>query len=217
MVIPRILANYNNLLCYFGDKEDPVNLKKLDISQRDIISAEQIHSNNVIILKDHRKKFIKGADGMVTNKKVILSIRSADCLPIFFFDPKKKIVAAIHAGWKGLYKGIINNAINLTIQLGSSPKDIKVAIGPHIGICCYNVPEGRIKKFQANGHFCELRSNVRHLNLGKIALFQLKSLGVKDTNIEISNVCTSCDRNYWSYRRDGEKAGRMINIIGIDA
>lgn len=211
MVKSRLLTNYNNLLYYFGDKEDSLNLEKLNISKRNIISAQQIHSNKVVILKDSSKKFVKGADGMVTNQKIILSIRTADCMPIFFYDPGKKIIAALHAGWKGLYSGIIENAILNMKKLSSNPQNIIVAIGPHIHNCCYSIPKERIEIFKKYKN--ALLGNF--LNLSEIALQQMEPNGLLRKNIEISPVCTSCNDRFWSYRRDMQKAGRMINVIGF--
>lgn len=219
MVKSKILSKYSNLIHFFGDKNSSFEFEN-------IIMPEQIHGNKVTIIKNDKEKFIKGCDGLFTNKKLLFGIRTADCLPILFYDPKKQIIAAVHAGWKGLYKGIIRNAIYSMVQLGSSSKDLKVVIGPHIGVCCYNVPEERIQKLSmtntcdrlhlsSNDPYSELRLNSWYLDLGKIALFQLKSAGISNTNIELSEICSSCNRNYWSFRRDGEKAGRMINIIGM--
>mgnify|MGYP001576444777 CR=1 FL=1 len=112
-------------------------------------------------------------------------------------------------------------------KLGCNPKDLIVSIGPHIQVCCYNVPEDRTQKFPitnnsdrghllSNNQIFEFRSNAWYLDLGKIVLLQLKSLGVKNSNIEISDICTSCDKNYWSFRRDKEESKRMINFIGLN-
>lgn len=226
MVKSRLLTNYNNLLYYFGNKEDSVNLEKLNVSKKDIISAEQIHGNKVVLLENSKNKFIKGADGMITYNRLILSIRTADCMPIFFYDPGKKIIAAIHAGWKGLSSGIIDNAIKGMKKLGSNPLDLNVSVGPHIQVCCYNIPEERIQKFSitnnsdrlhllSNNHIGKLHSNSWYLDLGKVALSQLESSGIISSNIEVSDICTSCNSKFWSFRRDKQKAGRMINLIGM--
>ncbi len=206
MVKSKILSKYPNLLHFFGDKNSSLDLEN-------IIAAEQIHGNKVAVLDNSKNKFIKGADGMVTNKLLTLSIRTADCLPIFFYSPKEKIIAAIHAGWKGLASGIIENAVLQIRKLGANLSDVKVAIGPHIQVCCYKVLSSRIAKF--NNSFGEFRVNSWYLNLSKIALLQLKSLGILPSNIENSNICTSCDKRFFSFRREGAKTGRLINIIEL--
>lgn len=226
MVKAKNLDKYTEIIYFFGDKDFSSDLEKFGIKFKNIITTQQIHGNRIAILENDNKKFIKEADGMITDKLIILGIRTADCLPIFFYDYKRKIIAAIHAGWKGLSKGIIHNAISGMKKLGSSLSDVVVSVGPHIQICCYDVPEERIKQFQvtdssdrrhllSNNNFSELRSNSWYLDLGKIALIQLKSLGIKNSNIDVSDICTNCNRNYWSYRRDRKKADRMLNIIGM--
>lgn len=205
MIKSRILSKYLNLMHFFGDKNSSLNWEN-------IITAEQIHGNKVAITKDNKTRFIKGYDGMVTNKPLLLGIRTADCLPIFFFDPKNKVIAAIHAGWKGLYEGIIKNGIDEMKKLRCNPVNIKVAIGPHIQVCCYSISRQRMQKFE--NLFAEQRLKSWYLNLSKVALYQLESLGVVASNIEISDICTSCNDQFWSFRRNGKKAGRMINVIG---
>lgn len=214
MVQSKILSKYPEIIHFFGDKKDYNAAAKLGIKREDIILAEQIHGNKVVILKNGKNKFIHGTDGMVTDKQVILGIRTADCLPIFFYDPRNKIIAAIHAGWKGLLKGIIKNAIAGMRKLGSSPWNLNVSVGPHIQVCCYDVPKARMKKFKDKFFYVQ-RLKECDLDLSKIALLQLQLLDIKNSNIEISDICTSCNFRFWSFRRDKQKSGRMVNIIGL--
>lgn len=208
MVQSKLLTKYTNLIHFFGDKDSKFKL-------RNFITLEQVHGNKVAIIKDNSRKSFKGLDGLATNRKLALAIRTADCLPVFFYDPKDRIISAVHAGWKGLLHGIIRNAILSMKKLGSKPEDLIVSVGPHIQACCYNVPEERIHMFSPVNDFGEFRSNSWYLNLSKVALLQLKSFGIADSNIDISDICTSCDEKFWSFRRDKIKAGRMLNIIGM--
>ncbi len=207
----KILSKYPNLIHFFGDKSYTPEYKNM-------IMTQQVHGNNVTIIKGSNKKLIKSSDGLVTDQQLILGIRTADCLPIFFYDPEKKIIAAVHAGWKGLSMRIIRNTTTALRKLGSNQKDLEVAIGPHIQVCCYNVSKDRIEKFKltdSNYSMYLSQKDKWYLDLGQIALVQLKSLGITDANIEISDVCTSCDKNYWSFRRDGDNSRRMINVLGM--
>lgn len=213
MVQSKLLARYGHLLHYFGNKNDLHNPEGIGIKSAEIITAEQLHGNKVVIIKNNKNKLIKGADGMITKESFTLGIRTADCLPIFFYDPGDNIIAAIHAGWKGLYKGIINNAITSMEKIGSKSRNIKAAVGPHIGACCYDVSRTRIDKFQNYKSV----SSQQFLDLGKIAREQMLLAGIRAENIDISAICTNCDLRFWSFRRDRQKAGRMMNIIGISS
>lgn len=211
MLKSKILSKYPNLLHFFGDKNSTLELDN-------VIMTEQVHGNKVAIMIDDNERLLKGYDGMITNKPLLFGIRTADCLPIFFYDPKRKIVGSIHAGWKGLSKRIIKNAIAGIKRLGGNKDDLIVSVGPHIQICCYSVSEERAKKFQnltGSNIVTRFKSRTWFLNLSKIALFQLRKLGIKESNIEVSDICTSCNNRFWSFRRDKQKAGRMINLIGL--
>lgn len=215
MVQSKILAEYRQIFHYFGEKKEQYPMCEANTLVGCAVFAEQIHGGKVAVVKNDKNKLIKGVDGLITGKPLVLGIRTADCLPIFFFEPERKVIAAIHAGWKGLYKGIINHTVNAMIKLGVNPINIKAAIGPHIQVCCYKVPAERLKKFPMTNSSDRSYLSSGYLNLGKIALVQLAELGIVKSNVEISGICTSCDRNYWSFRRDGAKSGRMLNIIGL--
>lgn len=211
MVKSRILSQYPDLFHFFGDKKKWDLVSKFGILSKKIVSMDQVHGNKVVILENDNLTNTKETDGVITDKPIILCVQTADCLPVFMFDSNRRIVAAIHAGWRGLYKGIIKKAVTRMKELGSKPMELVVAVGPHIQVCCYDVPKERIQ----NGLSGNLRGNKWYLDLKKIAFTQLKSEGVQTSSIDISDICTYCNSNYWSFRRDGEKSGRMLNIIGL--
>lgn len=211
MLKSKILSKYQNLIHYFGDKNSTLD-------DKNIILAEQIHENKVAIINNNNTNLIKSADGLVTNQRLTLGIRTADCLPIFFYDSRNKIIAAVHAGWKGLSLRIIESVIKAMKRMGANYHDLIVTIGPHIQDCCYDVSIDRVKKFlklTGSKDIAVFRNNSWYLNLSEVALCQLKLTGINYKNIEVSDVCTSCDFRFWSFRRDKEKAGRMINVIGF--
>ena len=90
------LSDYPELIYYFRDKHDSSNLEKLSIKMDNIVMCEQVHGSRVTILNNDKIKLIKGIDGMITRKPLIIGIRTADCLPIFFYDPKKKFFYIFH-------------------------------------------------------------------------------------------------------------------------
>ena len=149
---------YKSLNCGSGsnDKKNKVkeNLKivkdKIDKKSKNIFFLHQIHSNKFhFINKNYKfyKKKIK-ADAIITNqKKLPVAILTADCVPILLYENKKNMIAAIHAGWKGAFKGIIKNVISFMLKKGSKEKNIIASIGPSIAQSSYNVREDFQKKF----------------------------------------------------------------------
>ena len=146
---------YKSLNCGLGSNDKKINIKKnlkllkikLGKKSKNIFLIHQIHSNKFIYINKNRKilkKKIK-ADAVVTDqKKLPIGILTADCVPILIYD-NKKIIAAIHAGWKGAYKGIINKVIKFMIKKGCKRKNIYAAIGPCISQKNYNVKEDFLK------------------------------------------------------------------------
>ena len=179
------------------------------------INIRQVHGDTVIVVADDRlfeKTSVPQADGLITNlKNIPLTIRTADCLPIYLFDPQKECIGLVHAGWKSSQKKIVSKAIDLMHQhYGSRPENLQVAFGPSIQKCCYEVKE----------EFCDFFPNETtkkdqqyYLDLSLVNFNQLTVLGVPGKNILQSAVCTCCDARYYSYRREGSGAGRMIAVM----
>lgn len=124
--------------------------RSLTLNPNDLVLAGQVHGNNVKIVKSVDKNtFIDNCDGLITNdKNLLLGIFTADCMPVLFSVGNGEIKAAVHAGWKGLYAGIIENTIGiLKTNFCVNPKDIKIYIGPHIRSCCYETGTEMEDKF----------------------------------------------------------------------
>jgi hypothetical protein len=124
-------------------------------------------------------------------------------------DSQNKAIAAIHAGWRGTAGEIVIKTLEkMRSEFGTQPSDISAAIGPGIGVCCYEVGEDVSKQFGF-----AVRT---HLDLMSENRKQLESVGVPARNIEALGVCTFCDtERFFSYRREKEKAGRMTSFIRI--
>ena len=129
---------YESLNCGIGSKDLKKNVvrnlekvaKQINTTKQNIILLNQVHSNKVINVRDIFK-IRRNGDGLITNrKKLALGILTADCAPILIFDPKKKIIAALHAGWKGAFKDIIGKTINKLNQKGSKSKDLIAVVRP---------------------------------------------------------------------------------------
>ena len=173
-----------------------------------LATAKQVHSNHVLRVKTSGPQ--GEADALITNQPGIgLAIRTADCLPILIADPENRAIAAVHAGWRGVVSEIVPKAVEaMTREFGSKPGDLMVAIGPGIGTCCFEVGPEVAEKFGLSG-----RTKV---DLVETTCRQLGRNGVSAGQISASGLCSYCDSELFeSYRRDREKAGRMISLIGL--
>ena len=190
-----------------------------------IILLNQVHSNKFHYISKHSnlKKKYEG-DALITdNSRIPIAVLTADCAPILIYDDNKKMVAAIHAGWKGAYKNIIKKIIKFMIKKGCSPKNITAAIGPCISSKNYEVRKDFIKKFikkdKKNIIFFKKTKNRNYFNLSKYIYFQLKNLDIKQIDI-INKDTFNVKNNFFSARRSISRNesdyGRNISIIMIN-
>ena len=204
---------------------------------------KQIHSDAIHLFNAAPAHPCKG-DASATNRPgVLLGVQTADCVPILLVDPKKRAVAAIHAGWKGTLARIAEKAVGrMRLELGSKPADLLAAIGPSIGACCYEVGADFVTKFSAQfadagDYFDEPRSgdepnplqwlnmappghqppprNV-HLDLPKANRAQLLAAELRVQNIFSSGLCTACHTDFFfSHRKEAGLTGRLMSVIGV--
>jgi len=200
-------------------KNRALHLQKIGVPPAHLVSAEIIHGNNIqIVAGKDGGKVIVSADGLITQiKEIYLSITSADCLPIFLFEPKNEIIGLIHAGWRSLEKGILANAVEEIKKLGGAPENILAGVGPAICQPHYEVGPEVAKKFENYPEAIEKDNEKLFLDIKKIAELQLSGLGFKKENIEISPECTfELPEKYFSARRDRKKeVEAMVAVIGL--
>ena len=225
---------YKSLNCGIGSKDSKIKVKKnlkivkdkISKKSKNIFLTHQVHSNKFIFInKDIKfyKKIVK-ADAIITNQERLpIAILTADCVPILLHDNKKNMIAAIHAGWKGAFKGIISKVINFMLKNGCKKKQITAAIGPCIKQNSYNVKDDFQKKFlekdKNNRIFFKKKNNTIFFNLPNFVKSQLKSN--KITNIDMINIDTFDKKNnFFSARRSlklkHDDYGRNISIIMIN-
>ena len=224
---------YKSLNCGPGSKDKPSNIKKnLQIVKKKINSAaknifllHQIHSNKfVYINKKITFKSKPKADAVITNQKNLpIGVLTADCVPILICDDRLKLVAAIHAGWKGAYKDIISKVIQFMIKKGSDPKNVTAAVGPAISLKNYEVKGDFKKKFikkdKRNYKFFKIKHKKLYFDLPKYVKSCL--LKNKTKNIETINIDTfEINNNFFSARRalklNHDDYGRNISIIMLN-
>lgn len=194
----------------------------LNIEEDNIFSAKQVHGTDVVIInkEDFSKKDIGEKDGLITDvKNIALCTYHADCVPIYFYDNKKQVIGLAHAGWKGTLNDINKNMIKIMIEhFGSDIKDIKIAIGPSIGPCCYEIGQDVLDLFFKNysdykNIFFKIEEKV-YLNLWEVNKNNLLNLGIEEKNISLSEACTSCNIDkFYSYRKEKGTKNRMIASI----
>jgi YfiH family protein len=175
---------------------------------RPVVAVRQIHSNQVLAVTQPGPA--GEGDALITYiRDLTLSIRTADCYPILIADQRTRSVAAIHAGWRGTSSRIVVKTIaKMEQDFGTRPQDLHAAIGPGIGKCCYEVGEevGRLFGLDCRGR----------IDLAKANREQLIESGVSAGQIYSAGRCTHCEGElFHSYRRDGDRAGRMISFIRI--
>jgi YfiH family protein len=190
----------------------------LHIQNGTVVIPVQTHTNNVAIVTDTNKASrFNDVDALITQvPNIIIGVLSADCVPILLVDPIKKVVACIHAGWKGTADNIVTNTIHeMNKHFDCKPSDIVAGIGPSISAQCYEVGDEvaiyfseNAKSLQTNGKSC--------IDLWKENQNQLLQAGLSKDNITISALCTYSNPDlFYSARRDGIKTGRMASFISI--
>jgi len=185
----------------------------LEINAKNLAVPEQVHS--AVVEFARCPGMYPVADGLVTqDPEIILTLKVADCVPVFLHDPSKNIIGLVHSGWRGTVKNIVLNAIQLMEKNGTETGDIRCILGPAIGICCYEVDEEVAKNFDDKVKV-KMEERKWRVGLHEQIRLQLASVGVQKKNIRSSEICTYESQGYQSYRRDGENSGRMFAYLRL--
>lgn len=241
------LSAFNGLLHFTSCADDRVNSnlgfvewaepgRVLDNRQRmaeavgfkleHMVVGQQTHSSNIAIVSEtdagkgakENASRLTSTDALVTNKRnICLMVMTADCVPVLLFDPEKKVIAAIHAGWRGTVGGIVDKTIDLMNRdYKVNPENLVAAIGPSIGKCCFEVGEevkDAFEKYYADcsGFVSDGKEPGKYqVDLREANRFQLLKAGVLDERIEVADKCTYClHEEFYSYRYDRGETGRM--------
>ena len=190
-----------------------------------VVTVHQVHGTDVLAI-DRRTAVASGSyDAIVTNQPgVLVAIETADCVPILLLDPSRGVYAAVHAGWRGTLGSIVEKTIAvMQSRFGCHVRSIRAAIGPSIGVCCYEVNGTVLAPLKRGFPFwADVVENVKgtkaHLDLRGFNRRQLEGAGISPDRIETVNLCTACHPDlFYSYRRDGARTGRMMSGIGLTA
>ena len=185
--------------------------RKISIDVKKIAIPIQVHSNKVKFI--NRPGFFEDTDGLITsNQDIILSLQTADCMPIFLFDKFNGLKGLIHSGWRGTKDKIIENALNIMLENNSDLSNIKIVIGASIHKCCYEIGLDLVPYFDSSCIYT--LDGKKYLSLQEQIMIDLNELGILKNNIYIDKSCTFMNSSLSSYRRDGSAAGRMISLLG---
>jgi YfiH family protein len=208
-----------------------------------LVTLKQFHSDVIHVFDGAPSDPCRG-DASITNRPgLLLAIQTADCVPILLVDPKKRAIAAIHAGWRGTLARIVAKTIGkMQMHFGTNPRDLLAAIGPSIGPSCYEVGTEVATQFlsqfaDAPGYFDEFRTGdepnpIQWLNmmppghqpspkgvlldLRKANRSQLLAAGLRPQNIHTIDLCTACRPDLlFSYRKEGPASGRLMSVIAL--
>ena len=203
-------------------------LRGLHLDPASLVAAAQVHGINMAVVDGTKRgagaaaydTALPATDALLTaDPEVVLSVLTADCVPLLLADPVRRAVAVVHAGWRGAAADIPRRTLEMMCHaFGTDPGDVLAAIGPAIGPCCYevgtDVADGlppAVRPLVLQGH-----GNGRfQLNLPRLISWSLENGGMLPGKIYHSGQCTACRGDlYYSYRREGGSAGRMMAVIG---
>ncbi|BBG66825.1 uncharacterized conserved protein [Hydrogenimonas sp.] len=204
-----------NLAYHTGD--DPAlvdrNRKILtDITTLPLIFMEQVHGDAIAVADENSPSTIPGCDAVVTTRRdIALAVMTADCIPILLYDETAGTAAAVHAGRSGTFLNIASKCVGVMVErFGCRPENIAARFGPSIRSCCYEISAEMAETVEKR--FGKEYMNGRYLDLQKLNRNLLLDAGLEEGNIEISEICTCCSADHFSYRREGV-TGRCAGVI----
>lgn len=228
-----------NIGLHVGDDQEivldnrRVIARDLGISELQVTYAEQVHGTDVAVIDQSHvgcgnasfQDAVQGVDAMVTKANwAALAIVVADCVPILFADVHHHVIGAAHAGWRGATGGIATRTVKTMLACGASLASLQVAMGPAIRGCCYEVDEPVIAHYK-NAYrrigknplwqTSPMHSHRVMIDLPTLLRDELTSLGIAQSNILDTAVCTHCMDGYYSYRKEHKKTGRHGGFIAL--
>jgi polyphenol oxidase len=214
-----------NLGVRWGDERDKVmeNRRLLaahaGYDPERLVATKHVHGTKVLRVGEPRTEPDE-FDGLVSDRAGdILGAFAADCIPILFADPVARIAGAAHAGWRGTVAGIGARVVERMVDMGGRAADIRVALGPSIGPCCFEVGPEVVEQFTAampgvSGLVVD-GPRKQHIDLRRAMRTVLERAGVRPEHIDDTPPCTRCDDRFFSYRRDGLEGGVHMAFIGL--
>ncbi|RIL06522.1 MAG: laccase domain-containing protein [Proteobacteria bacterium] len=188
---------------------------------RGLVRAKQVHGTRIVEATQRCDGFVAEADGIVCRTPgLAIAVVTADCMPLLLATPSG-VVAAIHAGWRGLASGVIAAGIEALGRIAADADRAVAVIGPHIGASCYEVDAPVVRALEARfgdavaATLRETRPGHHEIALAPLASLDLVRAGLAPERVAIvDDACTMCDaERFHSYRRDGPDAGRLFHYV----
>jgi hypothetical protein len=206
-----------------GEKAQVLNLQN-SFPDYQFIRVKQIHSDIIVHSKDPALDYLVEADSHFTElAKTAICVSTADCIPVLLYDEKTEIIAAIHAGWRGVGNQIVPKTIRQLQAMGAKAENIQVVLGPHIQMANFEVSfEVRDEVLSSVDFSAHEKESIYHRNIGpekslvdlnQVIRTQLQNCEVRFDNLHNLHIDTFVDRRFHSYRRDKENSGRQISFI----
>jgi YfiH family protein len=216
-----------NLGEHAGDNPDAVRQNRetlcqaLNIPATYLYTPRQVHGDRIGVLHEPPASFAEERDALITAEpRICLAVSTADCASLLLYAPDRKMVAAVHAGWRGTALRIAGKTVRKMTELGCNPLRMLAGIGPSIGCKAFEVGEEVCASFAETGMdmkaVCrrDASTGKAHIDLKEANRLQLLEAGIPDTHIEVLNLCTyTCREDFFSARRQGIHSGRMLTGI----
>lgn len=236
ITVPSFATDADGVEHFFGTRLSGVSVtpgrasapqaKHRDGAAPVMVSVKQVHGTDALVVDkpvEHGATFEGGWDAVVTDQPgVMVTVRTADCVPVLLHDPGRRVVAAIHAGWRGAVAGIVPKTVALLVdRFGATVEGLRMAIGPSAGPCCYEVDEpvlSKLREVLSDWHAVvrPVAANKAHLDLRAFVRRQALADGLSADRIAMVNACTICQPDlFFSYRREGVVNATMVSGIAL--
>lgn len=195
--------------------------ERVGFAAGELYRVSQVHGGSVLVVDagdDPRRVIRLQADALVTAApRHFVAVQTADCVPVLLADPGRRVVAAVHAGWRGADAGVLSSTVDfMSDRFGCRLADVFAAIGPSIGPCCYAVGAEVAGRFKTYADVVQWRAGELFLDLRAVAARQLVAAGIAKERVGVPDLRTCCQPElFYSHRCQGLATGRQLAVIGL--
>jgi len=209
-----VVAGFHSRIFDHSKREGFLN--ELGLISDNLVMVKQVHGSTIVVAERPDAELLEApADGLITKTPgLVLGIRTADCVPVFFWDPVQKVAGIAHGGWKGVKDGIIAQMLKIfEKRCGTKMGDLRVAIGPSIRKCCYEVGKEFLGYFPG---FYSGKGAKGYLDLVGVIKSRILKRGIPESHVHDTGLCTVCDnKKFFSYRVENQTQERILSVISI--